>query len=60
VRRQPNSVPTTQGGSGGGEVRWNRQNTTRNTIMGCTLSEAVHLELLLEHISTAVQDMNHC
>jgi hypothetical protein len=34
--------------------------TTRNTVIECVLSEAVHLEPLLEHISITVQDMNRC
>jgi hypothetical protein len=33
--------------------------TTRNTVIGCVLSEAVHLKPLLDHISTVVQDLNH-
>jgi hypothetical protein len=34
--------------------------TTKNTVIGCALSEVVHLEPLLDHISTVVQDLNHC
>jgi hypothetical protein len=34
--------------------------TTKNIVIGCTISEAVHLEPLLDHISTVVQDLNHC
>jgi hypothetical protein len=34
--------------------------TTRNIVIGCALSEAVHLEPLLDHISIVVQDLNHC
>jgi hypothetical protein len=39
---------------------WQIQITIRNTIIGRALSEAVHLELLLDHISTVVQDLNRC
>jgi hypothetical protein len=35
-------------------------NTTKNTVIGCTLLEAVHLEILLDHISTAVLVLNYC
>jgi hypothetical protein len=34
--------------------------TIRNTVIGCAVLEAVHLEPLLDHISAAVQDLNHC
>jgi hypothetical protein len=34
--------------------------TTRNIVIGCALSEAVHLEPLPDRISTAVQDLNRC
>jgi hypothetical protein len=34
--------------------------TTRNTVVGCALLEAVHLEPLLDRISTTVQDLNNC
>jgi hypothetical protein len=32
-------------------------NTIRNTVIGCGISEAVHLKSLLDHISIAVQDL---
>jgi hypothetical protein len=35
-------------------------NTTRNTIIGYALSESVHLEPMLDHISVAVQYLNRC
>jgi hypothetical protein len=31
--------------------------TTRNIIIGCVLSESVHLESLLDNLSAAVQDL---
>jgi hypothetical protein len=34
--------------------------TTRNTVIGCTLSESVHLKPLPDRISTTVHDLNHC
>jgi hypothetical protein len=34
--------------------------TTKTTVKGCALSEAVHLEPLLDHILIAVQDLNRC
>jgi hypothetical protein len=34
--------------------------TTRNTIIGCVLSELVHLKLLLDHILVAVLVLNCC
>jgi hypothetical protein len=34
--------------------------TTRNTIIWYVLSKVVYLELLLDHISTTVHNMNHC
>jgi hypothetical protein len=34
--------------------------TTRNTVIGYAPSEAVHLELLLDHISIVIHNMNHC
>jgi hypothetical protein len=34
--------------------------TTKSTVKGCALSEAVHLEPLLDHILIAVQDLNRC
>jgi hypothetical protein len=44
-----------EGGGRGGE---REPNTTRNTVIGCTLSELVHLEPLLDHILVVVQDLN--
>jgi hypothetical protein len=34
--------------------------TTKNIVIGCALSEAVHLKPLLDRISIAVQDLNRC
>jgi hypothetical protein len=39
------------------ESRVNGEFTTRKTVIGCTLSAAIHLEPLLDHISTTVQDL---